>query len=204
MEELIANRANRDEPSPPGGGKRSVHAKFELSEDARTANEALSSLWGTSQKEVAEMATQLTVSFLNEEDEDTRRRFIEKAREQPGALARDTYVVSRETKSFLEATAGDLDLTRDQFFDACLRLSHSIVQFLREAQIDRHNALLPALRTLLEQAASIEATLQEEATEVDPLKPAVAAVRERIEAIVGDLETEVEHDRPLDPGHEFT
>jgi len=204
MEELISKRGNLDKTSPSGGGKRSVHTKFELSEEALEANEALANLWEIPEKEVADMATQLTSSFLREEDAETRRLFVEKAREQPGSLTRDTYVLSRETKSFLEATAGDLDLTRDQFFDACLRLAHSVVQFLREAQIDRHDALLSALRELLGQAESIEADLQEKATDVDPLKPAITAVRQRIEAIVHDIETEVEEGRPLDQNHEFT
>lgn len=204
MEELISKRGSLGKKSSSGGGKRSVHTKFELSEDALAANEALASLWGIPEKEVAEMATQLTTSFLSEEDEETRQLFVEKAREQPGTLTRETYVVSRETKSFLEATAGNLDLTRDQFFDACLRLAHSVVQFLREDQIDRHDALLSALRELLGQAESIEADLQENATDVDPLKPAITAVRQQIEAIVIDIETEVEQRSPLDQNHEFT
>lgn len=204
MEELISKRGNLGKQSASGGGKRSVHTKFELSEEALEAHEALGALWQIPEKEVADMATQLTSSFLSEEDEETRRLFVEKAREQPGSLTRDTYVLSRETKSFLEAFAGDLDLTRDQFFDACLRLAHSVIQFLREAQIDRHDALLSELRELLGQAESIEATLQEKATDVDPLKPAIIAVREQIEAIVDDIETEVEQGRPLDQNHEFT
>ena len=204
MEELISKRGNLGKQSASSGGQRSVHTKFELSEEALEAHEALGALWQIPEKEVADMATQLTSSFLSEEDEETRRLFVEKAREQPGSLTRDTYVLSRETKSFLEASAGDLDLTRDQFFDACLRLAHSVVQFLREAQIDRHDALLSELRELLGQAESIEATLQEKATDVDPLKPAIIAVREQIEAIVDDIETEVKQGRPLDQNHEFT
>lgn len=204
MEELISKRGSLGKKSPSGGGKRSVHAKFELSEEARAATEALASLWGIPEKEVADMATQLTSSFLREEDAETQELFVEKAREQPSPLTRDTYVLSRETKSFLEATAGDLDLTRDQFFDACLRLAHSVVQFLREAQIDRHDALLSALRELLGQAESIETDLQEKATDVDPLKPAITAVRQQIEAIVQDIEEEVDRGRPLDQNHEFT
>ena len=204
MEELISKRGNLGKQSASSGGQRSVHTKFELSEEALEAHEALGALWQIPEKEVADMATQLTSSFLSEEDEETRRLFVEKAREQPGSLTRDTYVLSRETKSFLEASAGDLDLTRDQFFDACLRLAHSVIQFLREAQIDRHDALLSELRELLGQAESIEATLQEKATDVDPLKPAIIAVREQIEAIVDDIETEVEQGRPLDQNHEFT
>ena len=204
MEELISKRGNLGKQSASSGGQRSVHTKFELSEEALEAHEALGALWQIPEKEVADMATQLTSSFLSEEDEETRRLFVEKAREQPGSLTRETYVLSRETKSFLEAFAGDLDLTRDQFFDACLRLAHSVIQFLREAQIDRHDALLSELRELLGQAESIEATLQEKATDVDPLKPAIIAVREQIEAIVDDIETEVEQGRPLDQNHEFT
>ena len=204
MEELISKRGNLGKQSASSGGQRSVHTKFELSEEALEAHEALGALWQIPEKEVADMATQLTSSFLSEEDEETRRLFVEKAREQPGSLTRETYVLSRETKSFLEAFAGDLDLTRDQFFDACLRLAHSVIQFLREAQIDRHDALLSELRELLGQAESIEATLQEKATDVDPLKPAIIAVREQIEAIVDDIETEVKQGRPLDQNHEFT
>jgi hypothetical protein len=150
------------------------------------------------------VAAQLTVSFLEDEDEDTRRWFVENAYDQPGEVSRKTHVVSRETKSFLESTASDFNLTRDQFFDASLRLAHTIVRFLREVQLERHEEQLPRLYDLLELAKSIEADLRDEATDVDPLKPAVTSVRSRIEAIVSDLEDELERDIPLGQNHEFT
>jgi hypothetical protein len=150
------------------------------------------------------VAAQLTVSFLEDEDEDTRRWFVENAYDQPGEVSRKTHVVSRETKSFLESTASDFNLTRDQFFDASLRLAHTIVRFLREVQLERHEEQLPRLYGLLELAESIEADLRDEATDVDPLKPAVTSVRSRIEAIVSDLEDELERDIPLGQNHEFT
>lgn len=203
MEELLANRDSLGDDSPTRGKKRSVHVKFKLSKDALTAKEKLSAHWDVPQKEVAEMAAQITVSFLRDEDEDTRHRFVEKALDPPRPLTRGTHVVSRATKSFLETTASDLELTRDQFFDACLRLAHSIVQFLREAQLERHEALFPALRELLVQAKTIEEDLQEETTDIDPLKPAITRVRRQIEAIVDDVEDELEQSRPLERTHEF-
>jgi hypothetical protein len=150
------------------------------------------------------MAAQLTVSFLEDEDEETQRWFVENAYDQPGELTRKTHVVSRDTKSFLEATASDFDLTRDQFFDASLRLAHTIIQFLREVQLERHEEQLPRLYDLLELAEAIEADLQEETTDVDPLKPALTSVRRRIEAIVDDIDDELERGVPLGRNHEFT
>ncbi|PSQ59434.1 MAG: hypothetical protein BRD27_05405 [Bacteroidetes bacterium QH_10_64_19] len=204
MEELVTNRSNLGRKTPSGREKRSVHTKFKLSEEALDAKEQLSDYWGVTQKEVAEMAAQLTVSFLEDEDEDTRRWFVENAYDQPGEVSRKTHVVSRETKSFLESTASDFNLTRDQFFDASLRLAHTIVRFLREVQLERHEEQLPRLYDLLELAESIEADLRDEATDVDPLKPAVTSVRSRIEAIVSDLEDELDRDIPLGQNHEFT
>ena len=204
MEELVTNRSNLGHKTPSGHEKRSVHTKFKLSGEALDAKEQLSDYWGVTQKEVAEMAAQLTVSFLDDGDEDTQRWFVENAYDQPGEVSRKTHVVSRETKSFLESTASDFNLTRDQFFDASLRLAHTIVRFLREVQLERHEEQLPRLYDLLELAESIEADLRDEATDVDPLKPAVTSVRSRIEAIVSDLEDELERDIPLGQNHEFT
>ncbi len=204
MEELVTNRSNLGRKAPSGRGKRSVHTKFKLSEDALQAKERLSEYWGVTQKEVAEMAAQLTVSFLEDEDEETRRWFIENAYDQPGELTRKTHVVSRDTKSFLEATASDFNLTRDQFFDASLRLAHTIVRFLREVQLERHEEQLPHLYDLLEQSEAIEKEIREEATDVDPLKPAITSIRSQLEAIVDDLEDELERGIPLSQNHEFT
>lgn len=204
MEELVKNRSNLGQKAPSGQGKRSVHTKFKLSEDALQAKEQLAEYWGVTQKEVAEMAAQLTVSFLEDEDQETQRWFVENAYDQPGELTRKTHVVSRDTKSFLEATASDFDLTRDQFFDASLRLAHTIIQFLREVQLERHEEQLPRLYDLLELAEAIEADLQEETTDVDPLKPALTSVRRRIEAIVDDIDDELERGVPLGRSHEFT
>jgi len=204
MEELVKNRSNLGQKAPSGQGKRSVHTKFKLSEDALQAKEQLAEYWGVTQKEVAEMAAQLTVSFLEDEDQETQRWFVENAYDQPGELTRKTHVVSRDTKSFLEATASDFDLTRDQFFDASLRLAHTIIQFLREVQLERHEEQLPRLYDLLELAEAIEADLQEETTDVDPLKPALTSVRRRIEAIVDDIDDELERGVPLGRNHEFT
>jgi hypothetical protein len=204
MEELVTNRSNLGRKAPSGRGKRSVHTKFKLSEEALQAKDRLSDYWGVTQKEVAEMAAQLTVSFLEDEDEETRRWFIENAYDQPGELTRKTHVVSRDTKSFLETTASDFNLTRDQFFDASLRLAHTIVRFLREVQLDRHEEQLPRLYDLLSEAQSIEAELREEATDVDPLKPAITSIRSQLEAIVDDIEDELERGIPLGQNHEFT
>lgn len=204
MEELVANRSNLGRKAPSGRGKRSVHTKFKLSEEALEAKERLSEYWGVTQKEVAEMAAQLTVSFLEDEDDETRRWFVENAYDQPGELTRKTHVVSRDTKSFLETTASDFNLTRDQFFDAALRLAHTIVRFLREVQLERHEEQLPHLYDLLEQVEAIEADLQQEATDVDPLKPAITSIRSRLEAIVDDLEDELEQGVPLGQNHTFT
>jgi len=204
MEELVKNRSNLGQKAPSGQGKRSVHTKFKLSEDALQAKEQLAEYWGVTQKEVAEMAAQLTVSFLEDEDQETQRWFVENAYDQPGELTRKTHVVSRDTKSFLEATASDFDLTRDQFFDASLRLAHTIIQFLREVQLERHEEQLSRLYDLLELAEAIEADLQEETTDVDPLKPALTSVRRRIEAIVDDIDDELERGVPLGRNHEFT
>jgi len=204
MEELVTNRTSLGRKAPSGRGKRSVHTKFKLSEDALQAKERLSEYWGVTQKEVAEMAAQLTVSFLNDEDDETCRWFVENAYDQPGELTRKTHVVSRDTKSFLETTASDFNLTRDQFFDAALRLAHTIVQFLREVQLERHEEQLPHLYDLLEQTESIEVELQGEATDVDPLKPAISSIRHRLEAIVDDIEDELDQGIPLGQDHEFT
>jgi len=204
MEELITNRSNLGHKASSGRERRSVHTKFKLSEKALDAKKQLADYWGVTQKEVAEMAVQLTVSFLGDEDEDTRRWFVENAYDQPGEVTRKTHVVSRETKSFLQSTASDFDLTRDQFFDASLRLAHTIVHFLREAQIERHQEQLPRLYDLLELAESIEADLREETTDVDPLKPALTSVRSQIEAIVNDLEDELDDGIPLTQNYEFT
>lgn len=204
MEELVTNRSNLGRKAPSGREKRSVHTKFKLSEEALDAKERLADYWGVTQKEVAEMAAQLSVSFLEDEDEETRRWFVENAYDQPGELTRKTHVVSRETKSFLESTASDFNLTRDQFFDASLRLAHTIVRFLREVQLERHEEQLPRLYDLLELAESIEAELREEATDVDPLKPALTSIRNQLEAIVDDLEDELERGIPLGQNHQFT
>jgi hypothetical protein len=204
MEELVTNRSNLGRKAPSGREKRSVHTKFKLSEEALDAKERLADYWGVTQKEVAEMAAQLAVSFLEDEDEETRRWFVENAYDQPGELTRKTHVVSRETKSFLESTASDFNLTRDQFFDASLRLAHTIVRFLREVQLERHEEQLPRLYDLLELAESIEADLREEATDVDPLKPALTSIRNQLDAIVDDLEDELERGIPLGQNHEFT
>lgn len=204
MEELVKNRSNLGEKAPSSQGKQSVHTKFKLSQDALQAKEQLAEYWGVTQKEVAEMAAQLTVSFLEDEDEETQRWFVENAYDQPGKLTRKTHVVSRDTKSFLEATASDFDLTRDQFFDASLRLAHTIVQFLREVQLERHEEQLSRLYDLLEQAEAIEEDLREETTDVDPLKPAITSVRSQIEAIVEDIDEELERGIPLGRDHEFT
>lgn len=203
MEELVRSQSNLGRKAPSSRGKQSVHTKFKLSEDALQAKEQLAEHWGVTQKEVAEMAAQLTVSFLEDEGDDTRRWFIENAYEQPGELTRKTHVVSRDTKTFLEATASDFNLTRDQFFDAALRLAHTIVKFLREVQIDRHEEQLPRLYDLLDQVEAIEVDLQEEATDVDPLKPALASIRTQLEAIVTDIEDELDSGVPLARNHEF-
>lgn len=203
MEDLVRNRSNIGGKAPSGRGKRSVHTKFKLSEEALQAKERLAEYWGVTQKEVAEMAAQLTVSFLEDEDEDTRRWFIENAYDQPGELTRKTHVVSRNTKSFLEATASDFNLTRDQFFDACLRLAHTIVKFLHEAQLDRHQNQLPKLYDLLDQVEAMEAEIQEEATEVDPLGSALTSVRGVLESIVNDIEEELDSGVPLGRDHEL-
>lgn len=203
MEDLVRSRSNLGRKAPSGRGKRSVHTKFKLSEDALDAKERLAEYWGVTQKEVSEMAAQLTVSFLEDEDESTRRWFIENAYDQPGELTRKTHVVSRNTKSFLEATASDFNLTRDQFFDASLRLAHTIVKFLREVQVDRHEELLPQLYDVLDKLEAMEAKIQEEATEVDPLGPALKSVRHKVAAIVDDVEEELESGVPLARNHEF-
>lgn len=203
MEDLVRSRSNLGRKTPSGRGKRSVHTKFKLSEEALQAKERLAEYWGVTQKEVAEMAAQLTVSFLEDEDEETRRWFIENAYDQPGELTRKTHVVSRETKSFLEATASDFNLTRDQFFDACLRLAHTIVKFLREVQLDRHEKQLPTLYDLLDQIEAMEAEIQEEATDVDPLGSALTSVRRVLESIVNDIEEELDTGVPLARNHEF-
>lgn len=203
MEDLVRSRSNVSRETPSGRGKRSVHTKFKLSEEALRAKERLADYWGVTQKEVAEMAAQLTVSFLEDEDESTRRWFLENAYDQPGELTRKTHVVSRDTKSFLEATASDFNLTRDQFFDACLRLAQTIVTFLREVQLDRHEEQLPELYDLLDQIEAMEARIQEEATDIDPLAPALMTVREQIERIIDDIEEELERGVPLARDHEF-
>jgi hypothetical protein len=203
MEELVENRSNLGQKAPSGKGKRSVHTKFKLSEKALRAKEHLAEHWGVTQKEVAEMAAQLTMSFLEDESEETRDWFVDNASTQPGEITRKTHVVSRDTKSLLEETADELNLTRDQCFDACLRLAHAVVQFLQDAQLERHEEQLSALSELLEQAEAIEATLQEETTDIDPLKPAIASIRGQIEAIVDDIEDEVERGVPLGRNHEF-
>lgn len=203
MEDLVRSRRNVGREAPSGRGKRSVHTKFKLSDEALRAKERLADYWGVTQKEVAEMAAQLTVSFLEDEDESTRRWFIENAYDQPGELTRKTHVVSRDTKSFLEATASEFNLTRDQFFDASLRLAQTIVKFLREVQLDRHEEQLPELYDVLDQLEAMEARIEEEATEGDPLAPALMSVRGQIEAIIDDLEEELERGVPLARDHEF-
>jgi len=204
MEELAKDRSNPGQKASSSRGRRSVHIKFKLSEDALQAKEQLGEHWDVTPKEVAEMAAQLTLSFLEDEDNETRRWFVENASTQPGEITRKTHVVSRNTKSLLEANADDLNLTRDQFFDACLRLAHKVVQFLQKTQLERHEEQLSSLYDLLEQAEAIEATLREETTDVDPLKPAIAAIRRQIKTIVDDIEDEVERGVPLGRTHEFT
>lgn len=204
MEELVRSQSNLGRKAPSGRGKRSVHTKFKLSDESLKAKERLADYWGVTQKEVAEMAAQLTVSFLEDEDEETRRWFVNNAYDQPGELTRKTHVVSRDTKSFLESTASDYNLTRDQFFDAALRLAHTIVKFLHEVQLERHEEQLPRLYEVLDRVESIEADLHGETTDVDPLKPALTSIRTQLEAIVDDLEDEVESGVPLVRNHDFT
>jgi len=49
----------------------------------------------------------------------------------------------------------------------------------------------------------IEADFDETATDLDPLKPAIAAIRRRIAAVVSDVEAELARERPLERGHDF-
>lgn len=204
MEELFKSRSTISQRAPSERDKQSVHTKFKLSGNAREAKERLAEYWGVTQKKVAERVIRLTVSFLEDEDEGTQRWFVENAMNQPGEVTRKTHVMSRETKSILEEAASDFNLSRDQFFGASLRLADAIVKFLRKAQLDRHEEQLPRLYDLLEQVESVEAELKGSAADTDPLQPALTSVREQLEAIVDDIEEELESGIPLARNHEFT
>jgi hypothetical protein len=178
MEELFRSRSTTSQKTPSGRDKQSVHTKFKLSGNALEATERLAEYWGVPRKKVAEKVIQLTVFFLEDEDEETQRWFVE--------------------------NASDFNLTRDQFFDASLRLADAIVKFLREVQLDRHEEQLPRLYDLLDQVESVEDELKGGAADADPLRPALASVREQLEAIVDDIEEELESGIPLTRSHEFT
>jgi len=204
MEELFKSRSTTSQRTPSERDRQSVHTKFKLSGNALEATERLTEYWRMPQKKVAEKVIRLTVSFLEDEDEETQRWFVENAINQPGEVARKTHVMSREIKLTLEENASDFNLTRDQFFDASLRLADAIAKFLREVQLDRHEEQLPRLYDLLDQVESVEDELKGGAADADPLRPALASVREQLEAIVDDIEEELETGVPLAHSHEFT
>lgn len=54
-----------------------------------------------------------------------------------------------------------------------------------------------------EQAEAIEEDLREETTDLDPLRPATTSVRSQIEAIMDDIDEELERGIPLGRDHEF-
>ncbi len=203
MEESTQDHGRFSSETFSGAERPSTSPTFALSTEARTAKERLADHWEVAQEEAAAMAVHLTASFLDAEDEQTQHWFFQNASDPPGERSEAPHRMPTAANELLEARANELGLTPDQFFDAALRLARTIVEFLRKAQLERHEEHLSALHDLLEQAQAIEANFDETATDLDPLKPAIAAIRRRIAAVVSDVEAELARERPLERSHDF-
>lgn len=180
--------------------RRSVHTKFKLSEDALAAREQLADHWGT-QKDVAEVVVKVTDRFISEGSSED---FIRDASNRRGKLTRKTHVVSEKTRDFLEQTARELNLTRDQFFDAALRLVHTMVQQKRKEQIERHEELLPALRDLLDHTDRVHTKVEKLIDDEDPLGgTTIFGKLKHLENIVSALAEEVQRGEPLKSDFDF-
>ncbi|WP_103020236.1 T4SS efffector SepA family protein [Salinibacter altiplanensis] len=181
--------------------KRSVHTKFKLSEKALSARERLGDYWEVTQKEVAEGVAKKTDQIISREERDA---FVRNASSREGELTRKTHVVSEKTRNFLERTARELNLTRDQFFDAALRLVHTMVQQKRKEQIECHEELLPALRDLLDHTDRVHTKVEKLIDDEDPLGgTTIFGKLKHLENIVSALEEEVQRGEPLESDFDF-
>lgn len=201
MEELVSDHSDILSEESATQEKRSVRTKFKFSEDAITAREQLADHWEMTQKDVAEVVAKIADRFLTD---DRREDFVENACNRRGELTRKTHVVSKATRDFLGQTAKELNLTRDQFFDAALRLAHTMVQQKRKRQIEDHKDLLPDLRDLRDRAEEVYSKVAERIEEKDPLSnvPLFGRIN-HLENIVGALEEEIKKGKPLKSDYDF-
>lgn len=202
MEELVSAHSDILTQETATQEKRSVHTKFKLSEDAIAAREWLASHWDMNQKDVAEVVARVTDRFLS--GDEAREEFVEDASNQPGKLTQKTHVVSNGTRNFLKRTAKELNLTRDQFFDASLRLVHTMVHHKRKKQIEHHKELLPVLDELRARTKEVYEEVEARIDDDDPLGgTTIFGKLKHLENIVGALEEEIERGNPLETDFDF-
>lgn len=202
MEELVSAHTDILTEETATQEKRSVHTKFKLSGDAVAAREWLASHWDMNQKDVAEVVARITDRFLS--GHEAREEFVEDASNQPGELTQKTHVVSNGTRNFLKRTAKELNLTRDQFFDASLRLVHTMVHHKRKKQIEHHKELLPVLDELRARTKEVYKEVEARIDDDDPLGgTTIFGKLKHLENIVGALEEEIEKGRPLETDFDF-
>lgn len=202
MEELVSAHSDILTQETATQEKRSVHTKFKLSEDAIAAREWLASHWDMNQKDVAEVVARVTDRFLS--GDEAREEFVEDASNQPGELTQKTHVVSNETRNFLKRTAKELNLTRDQFFDASLRLVQAMVHHKRKKQIEHHKELLPVLDELRAHTKEVYSEVKALIDDDDPLGgTTIFGKLKHFENIVSALEEEIERGKPLKADFDF-
>jgi len=202
MEDLITSRKDALPTPPQQDDLQSVRTKFKLSKDALEAKEWLSDYFDTSQKEVCDIALELTSSFLAG-DEDLHQRFFERAQEQPGDPRRKSHVVSRATLKTIERQAEEHDLSRDQFIDAMLRLVRLLVERQRSKQIEHHESLLPGVRELRNHAEEVKSKVDDQTPQSDPLRRGIGQIIVSLDQLIDDLEVEVESGNPLRRDHDW-
>jgi len=202
MEELVSGRSDILSQESSAQEKQPVHTKFKLSEDAIAAREWLADHWDMNQKDVAEVVMEITDRFLSENE--AREEFVEDASDRPGELTRKTHVVSNGTRNFLKRTARELNLTRDQFFDASLRLVHTMVRQKHKEQIEYHKELLPILDELRAHTEEVYSEVEARTDDGDPLGgTTIFGKLKHLENIVGALKEEIEREDPLKSDFDF-
>jgi hypothetical protein len=196
MEELAERNRDLPDPRSTAEQKRSIRTKFKLSKHATEAKEWLADHWEVSQKEAADLVAE-NIKAIIESDLETRDHFASQAYEQPGDLVRKTHVVSKQTRDRLESMAEELNLTRDQFFDASLRLTKSIILKQHAAQIEKHRSALERLKELHKLGRKVETSLDNELPSDDPVGIGFAGVMHRLEDIIDAIQEEVRSGEPM-------
>lgn len=202
MEELVSGHSDILSEVSATQEKRSVRTKFKLSEDAIVAREWLASYWDMTQKEVAKRVAKITNRFLS--GSESWEEFAELAYNRHGELTRKAHVVSKETRDFLGQTAEKLNLTRDHFFDASLRLVHIMVQQKRKKQIERHKELLPVLDELRSHTKEVYSEVEARIDDDDPLAgTTIFGKLKHLENIVSAIKEEIRKGEPLAADFDF-